>query len=306
MESSHSPPGIIGSASIHADTHEAPPSAVRLSLLGGFSLAIGDERLTVPPSSERMLAFVALSCHGAVPRALVAGTLWPDAPEHRAYANLRSALSRLQHTGREALDVTISTVRLARDVSVDFHRARSLAHLILDPRASATDAGLGAATVPALSVDLLPGWYEDWALLEAEGWRDLRTHALEQLSADFLKVRRFAEAVTAAHAAVRADPLRESSQASLIRAHLAEGNTSDALHGFERYERRLRAETGLRPTPGLRRLVDGPVRADAAGGRLSTSGEGPAGIGPVSGRSGRSAATNQYIWHVRRHLGRAR
>ncbi|GHF71149.1 hypothetical protein GCM10010218_60610 [Streptomyces mashuensis] len=231
------------------------PSAVRLSLLGGFSLTVGDEPLSVPPSSERVLAFVALSCNGAVPRALVAGTLWPDTPEHCAFANLRSALSRLQHSGRAALDVTNTTVRLARDVGVDFHRARSLAHLVLDGRTAVADAGLGATTVLALSADLLPGWYEDWVLLEADSWRDLRTHALERLSAEFLAARRFAEAVTAAHAAVRAAPLRASSQASLIRAHLAEGNTSDAAQSFERYERRLRAETGLRPAPGLRRLV---------------------------------------------------
>ncbi|MET9887757.1 BTAD domain-containing putative transcriptional regulator [Streptomyces sp. NPDC006430] len=236
---------------------EPSRSAVRLALLGGFSLAGHDGPLTVPPASERVLAFVALSCRGAVPRTLVAGTLWPDAPQRCANANLRSALSRLRNTGREALDVNMSTLSLAHHVTVDFDRARSLAHLILGPGPSAPDRGFGVTTVLELSADLLPGWYEDWALLEAEGWRQLRSSALERLSADFVAARRFAEAVTAAHAAVRADPLRESSQASLIRAHLAEGNAVEALLDFQRYEQRLHRATGLLPTPALHQLLTG-------------------------------------------------
>lgn len=231
---------------------------VRLALLGGFSLTVGDTLVTVPPASERLLAFVAVSCRGAVPRALVAGSLWPEAPERCAHANLRAALARLRGAGRTALDISATAVRLAPGVSVDLHRARALAALVLDPGCR-PDRGprFGARTVLELSADLLPGWYEDWALQEAEAWRQLRTHSLERLAGDFLAQRRHPEAVIAAHAAVRADPLRESSRVMLIRAHLADGNAVRARREFERYARRLRAETGAGPTDRLRRLAAG-------------------------------------------------
>lgn len=229
-------------------------STIGIDLLGGFDLKNGDSSVMVSNGSERLLAFVALHCRSSVPRALVAGTLWPETPEHRAYANLRSALRRMNDVGRQAIEASPSEIRLATAVEVDIHKARSLAHLIIDPSVPTDDLDFSSA-VATLSADLLPGWYDDWALQEAEDWRQLRLHALETLAGDFVNARRFAEAVTTASAAVRADPLRESSQASLIRAHLAEDNQSEALRDFERYRRRLADELGLRPTSRLRRLV---------------------------------------------------
>jgi SARP family transcriptional regulator, regulator of embCAB operon len=236
-----------------------PPSrfgpSVSISLLGGFDIVVGDEPVTVPAGSKRLLAFIVLQSRAAVPRTLVAGSLWPEASEQGANTNLRSALSRLQGLGKQALNICPAELRLAREVSVDLFRARSLAQRILDPHVPAEELDLDAAAVDQLSADLLPGWYDEWVLPEAEQWRQLRLHALEALTGTFIGLKEFAWAVTAAHAAVRADPLRESSQASLIRAHLAEDNRSEALYDFERYEQHLRDELGLRPTPRLCRLV---------------------------------------------------
>ncbi|MEE1785264.1 BTAD domain-containing putative transcriptional regulator [Streptomyces sp. SP17BM10] len=230
-------------------------AGVRLGLLGGFALSAGGASVAVSAGAERLLAFVALCCNGNVPRGLVAGSLWPDAPERCALASLRSALTRLPAAGRAALEIGPAELRLADGVGVDLRDARSLARRILAPGAAPGHGGLGLAAVEDLSADLLPGWYEDWALLEADNWRSLRLHALEALACAFVGAGRFPEAVAAAGAAVRADPLRESSQACLIRAHLAEGNTGDALQDVERYERRLRTELGLPAPSRLWRLV---------------------------------------------------
>ncbi len=211
--------------------------------------------VTVPVGSKRLLALIALNYRASVPRELIAGSLWAEASEQRAYTNLRAALSRLRGLGRQALDVSPREVRLAREVTVDLYHARSLAQRILDPHVPAEGLDLNTATVDQLSADLLPGWYDEWALLEADRWRQLRLHALEKLAGELIDAEQFAGAVTAAHAAVQADPLRESSQVSLIRAHLAEGNLAEALDHFERYARRLRNELGLRPTQRLNRLV---------------------------------------------------
>jgi SARP family transcriptional regulator, regulator of embCAB operon len=93
-------------------------------------------------------------------------------------------------------------------------------------------------------------------LLEYEDWRQLRLHALEALAVRLTAGGRFGEAALAAGAAIRADPLRESARACLIRVHLGEGNQSEALREFERFSQVLKAELGLAPTPQLRRLVD--------------------------------------------------
>ena len=114
-----------------------------------------------------------------------------------------------------------------------------------------------AAATAGLSAELLPGWYEDWALVEAENWRQLRLHALEAVAGVLAGAGRFGEAVGAAQAAVAADPLRESPRAALIAVHLGEGNQSEALREFERYRLRLDAALGLEPTARLRALLPG-------------------------------------------------
>jgi len=232
-------------------------SGSMVSLLGGFHLSLGGSvQGGISRMSQRLLVFLALH-DGAVDRAAVAGTLWPDASERHAYSNLRSALARLERTGRKALRASKLELGLAEDVTVDLRQSQALARQLLDPAVTLGQCDLGAATVEALSADLLPGWYDDWVLVQAEDWRQLRLHALETLAQRLTALGRWGEATGAAGAAVRAEPLRETPHAALIQVHLAEGNQSEAVREFERYRALLHTELGLDPTPRLRRLVEG-------------------------------------------------
>lgn len=225
-----------------------------LSLQGAFALSDRAVPLLLPGSSQRLLAFLALQDR-AVTRSATAGALWPEASETHAHASLRSALSRLDAVTREALDVTYLDLRLAASVTVDIRDSRKLAQrlLIVDTEPTAND--LAAEAIEALGSELLPDWYDDWVLLEAEGWHQLRLHALDALAGRLVSVERHADAIAAALAAIKADPLRESAHAALVGAHLAEGNQSEALLAYTRYAELLRAELGVEPTARLQALV---------------------------------------------------
>jgi SARP family transcriptional regulator, regulator of embCAB operon len=127
--------------------------------------------------------------------------------------------------------------------------------------------GLGAKSVVAelagmswfeLSLDLLPDWYDDWLVDDREGVRQLRLHALEVLSDELSLLGRHAEAIQAALAAVRLEPLRETAHATLIRAHLAEGNRSEARRQYYRCRDLLAAELAVEPSESIRRLISAP------------------------------------------------
>jgi DNA-binding SARP family transcriptional activator len=227
-----------------------------VGLLGGFALLWAGSVLGIPRASQRLLAFLALH-GGRVERVAVAGRLWPDASESHAYSNLRSALARMPGTARQVLAASKLELGLAEGVTVDVRHAQALARRLLDPAVTLDRSELGMAAVPALSADLLPDWYDDWVLIEAEDWRQLRLHALEALAGRLIALGRWGEAAGAAGAAVRAEPLRESGRAALIAAHLAEGNQSEAVREFARYQAILRAELGLEPTLQLRQLIQG-------------------------------------------------
>lgn len=224
-----------------------------MALLGRFELAAGVEPVALAPASQRLLAYVALAGR-AVRRDLAAGALWPAVLEHHAHGSLRAALARLAARAPGVLRADGPDVSLVAGVGVDLQDAQVIARgLLADAGAVGPDGA--AAAIGGLSVELLPGWYEDWALIEAENWRQLRLHALEAVAGLLAGAGRFGEAVAAAQAAVDADPLRESPHGALIAVHLREGNQSEALREFERYRLRLDAVLGLEPTPRLRALL---------------------------------------------------
>jgi two-component SAPR family response regulator len=152
--------------------------------------------------------------------------------------------------------VTAGDLGLRDELVVDVHHARALARRLIDSDAPEEDVDIGTQAVAALSDDLLPGWYDDWAVIAAEDWRQLRLHALEAVARRLTAAGRLAEASSAALAAVRAEPLRETSRAALVRVHMAAGNQSDALGEYERYRVLLHAELGLEPTEKLQQLLD--------------------------------------------------
>lgn len=228
---------------------------VRISLLGGFELEDDGPVLVLPAESQRLLAFLALKGR-LIQRAVVAGTLWPVASEGHAFSSLRSALARLRGPARTAVEASARDLGLAEDVTVDLWDSQALAHQLLAPQGSSS-AALGPEAMAALSQELLPDWYDEWVLIEAEAWRQLRLHALEALADRLTAERKFGDAAAAALAAVRAEPLRESPRAALIRVHIAEGNPSEALREYAQYGKLLMLELGVEPTERLRALVAG-------------------------------------------------
>lgn len=229
--------------------------APRVSLLGGFGLSDGRVDVAIAEGPQRLLAFLALRKR-PVRRTLAAGALWPDVSQERAGSSLRSTLARLDEGARSALAVTASQLAIADRITVDLWESEALARRLAGPHESLTVDRSSAAVVDALSSDLLPDWYEDWVIVEAEAWRLQRLHALETLADDLRSEGSFGQASSAARAAIDGDPLRETPRAALIRVHMAEGNVSDAIREFARYRDLLERELGIEPTPRLQALLD--------------------------------------------------
>jgi len=116
-----------------------------------------------------------------------------------------------------------------------------------------TETSADLAVAPPLpgTWEVLPGWCDDWVLVERERLRQRVLHALEALSRRLVRAGRFADALEAAIVAVSEDPLRESAQRALIEAHLAEGNQSEACRIWQAYRDLLRRELGVNPSGNL-------------------------------------------------------
>ncbi len=239
------------------------PSDQRLTLFGCWRLTRAGQAVEVPWRSQRLATLLAL--RGRQPRPHLAGVLWPDVPEDRAHASLRSALTRLRRHAPGLIQHDHGNLQLADGVAVDVVEFQGLARQVLsgDPREAAAASAYQATVTGG---ELLPGWYDDWVIAERERVHQLRLHALEALARHLVERGAYAEALEAALTAVGIDPLRESAQRALLEVHLAEGNTAEAVRQYDRFRSILRDELDVAPTHHMAALI---ARASAGAGARS-------------------------------------
>jgi DNA-binding SARP family transcriptional activator len=223
---------------------------MRLFLFDGFVLHRDEQHVALPPQAQRLIAFVTL--RRTVSRDEARCALWPDISDDRASARLRTTLWRLREPGRGVLNATNGQLSLAEDVDVDVRNWMALAFQVIDQPGSV--ATLDLASLRQCG-DVLPGWYDDWVLLERERARQLQLHVLEIVADQMIGLGRPAAALEFATRALQMEQLRESAHRLVIRVHLAEGNVGEARRQFERCRRILDNELGIRPSDQLQDLI---------------------------------------------------
>lgn len=224
---------------------------VRLVLLGGFEVRIEGRPVQLAMTAQRVVAFVALHDR-PVRRVYVAGSLWFDVPEERAAASLRSALWRI-HRYCGLIEAAGELLRLDPCVQVDLREAEALAR-----RGLRADGGDDLEVdASGLAWDLLPGWYDDWVLIERERFRQLRLRSLDALCDRLSGAGRVGDALDVGLLSVAGEPLRESAHRAVVRAHLADGNVSEALRQYRLCEQLLREQLGIAPSERMSELIRG-------------------------------------------------
>ncbi|MFN0090552.1 MAG: BTAD domain-containing putative transcriptional regulator [Acidimicrobiales bacterium] len=210
-----------------------------MTLLGGFELHVAGAAVELGRQAARVVGLLAVSAR-PLNRARVAETLWTDSNQDRALSNLRNAVWHLRRADCGTVVSSGAALALDPEVEVDLHRLR-------------------AAEVPQpvdlIAEDLLPGWDEEWLVLERERHRQWRLHSLERVSAELRAQGRFADAIDSALLAVQIEPLRESAHMALIAAYVAEGNASEAMRAYRAYAALLQAELGISPATALGDLL---------------------------------------------------
>ena len=246
----------------------------RIRLLGGFSVAVGDN--VVPDRAWRLrkakalVKILALAPDRRVHRERLAEVLWPDRDADAAANNLNQAL----FAARRALDaagadgaavVALIDGAVVLDARVDvdaFEAGAARARADRDPAAYELALGLyGGALLPE-------DRYEPWADARRAALADLHTGLcleLAELHGDE------PAAVVALQRALVADPLAEPAHRALMRLYARTGRRQQALAQYQLLRQGLNAELAAEPDPATRALYQqllAPTPASAGGGIL--------------------------------------
>ena len=144
---------------------------LQVRLLGQFDVRAAGKRVCLPSrSGQSLLAYLLLTAGTAHRRERLAGLLWPDTSDDNARHNLRTELWRV----RKALgspSPAKAEYFLTEDLTIAFNPAADYwldVNQIL--RASVPDNAFGdlAGQLALYEGELLPGFYDDWVVLERE------------------------------------------------------------------------------------------------------------------------------------------
>lgn len=219
---------------------------LKMQLLGGFGLFGDGVSIDVPPSSARVLAFLGL--HGTyVSRSSLAANLWPEADTRRGLGNLRSSVWRLPRAARSALRTRGGELAISEEVECDVHR--------IEQEASRRSPQLLPPEPSGICAELLPGWYDDWILIERERLAMYRAELFERLSRQCHDEGRPTEAALYALASISVEPLRESAHQALLLAHVAQGNEAELLSHYATLTTLLREALGVVPSEETTAIV---------------------------------------------------
>lgn len=226
---------------------------LEVRLLGGFEIKSDGEPVDLPSRpAQSLFAYLILNAGSAHRREKLAGMFWPASTEERARASLRHELWRIRKAIGAAKDSLVSddlTVRV--DPSFQFE---------LDVRAlnGLTDSSGIDELIPGLSHyrgELLPGFYEDWVVLEREHLQLIFEkhlgHLLDLLEAE----KRWAEMVDWAERWIALGQNPDAAYRALMIAYGGLGDRAKVIATYDRCVQALHA-LGLEPSSDLRAMAE--------------------------------------------------
>jgi len=239
------------------------PFTLGIRLLGGFSLRL-DDRAVVDLTSGRsqaLLAYLVLNRQTAQSRQRIALHLWPESTDAQARANLRKELSRLRHALPQPetyLRVETKTLQwlpssaFSLDV-LEFEAATKAAEHAPDSVTIRTHLEQAIAHYQG---NLLPNLEDEWLRPDRERLADRYLWVLGRLVQVATAQQDYATALTYAQQHLRADPLNESTYATLMRLHGWQGDRAKALQVYHQCLTVLREELGIDPSVATRQLYE--------------------------------------------------
>jgi predicted ATPase/DNA-binding SARP family transcriptional activator len=249
----------------------ADDAGVRIRLLGGFEVTVGDRRVAADAwrlrKAKTLVKLLALADGHRLHRDALVAVLWPERDAARAANNLHQAL----YIARRVLGEASGALCCLRDDVVWLSEG---AMPWLDTEAFNAAARRGRQTrdpqdyqtaVELYRGELLPeDRFEDWAEGPRETFRERHLGLLVEYAEVLSERGEHTQVVDVASAVTAADPFHEGAHRTLMRALAASGRRYEALAAFDRLREALAEEYAADPEPATRRLYRDLLTADDA------------------------------------------
>jgi predicted ATPase/DNA-binding SARP family transcriptional activator len=228
---------------------------LEIRLLGTFEVKYKKKIIGITSRpAQSLFAYLILNAETSHRREKLAGLLWPDSLEETARDNLRHALWRV----RKALDSASSTRFLhADDLTIKFEASSDYGLDTAELEKMGEDASADdlAAILSAYQGELLPGFYDEWVVLEREHLQSVFEHHMARLMSLLRDEKRWLDILDWAERWIRLGQKPEPAYRALMSAHAAKGDMSKVAATYERCVNSLR-EFGVEPSEQTKELYE--------------------------------------------------
>ena len=233
---------------------------LKVRLLGGFEIRQDDKSvaLTSRPA-QSLLAYLILNVGTPHRREKLAGLLWPDSTEENARDYLRHGLWKLRKAiEKKPSKAATNSYILTDDISVSFNPeapySLDAARIEqIDVECAPTDELMDALSL--YEGELLPGFYDEWIVLEREHIQAVFEQKMECLLEALQKEARWNDILDWSERWNSFGQKPEAAYRFLMMAHAARGDMSKVAGTFERCTKSLE-EFGVEPSEQTRVLYE--------------------------------------------------
>jgi len=226
---------------------------LEVRLLGRFEVSHDGKAVAITSRpAQSLFAYLILSAGISHRREKLAGMLWPDSLEETARDNLRHALWRI----RKALESASSTRFLhADDLTISFEASSDYWLDAAELEKVNEDASTDdlRAILSVYQGELLPGFYDEWVVLEREHLSSIFEHHMARLMSLLQNEKRWLDILDWGERWIRLGQKPEPAYRALMFAHAAQGDMSKVAATYERCVKSLR-EFGMEPSEQTKEL----------------------------------------------------
>src|SRR5215216_1546148 len=230
---------------------------LEVRLLGTFEVKHqGNDILISSRPAQSLFAYLILNAGTSYRREKLAGMLWPDSLEATARDNLRHALWRI----RKALPASQkpkTDYLITDDLSIAFNASAEywLDAAELEKLSEIASADELITVLSEYQGELLPGFYDEWVLLEREHLYSIFEHHMARLMSLLQDEKRWLDILDWGERWIKLGDKPEPAYRALMSAHAAKGDMSKVAATYERCVKSLR-EFGVEPSEQTKELYE--------------------------------------------------
>lgn len=243
-------------------------------LLGQFDVRADGKRVIIQRrAGQSLFAFLILTAGSSHRREKLAGLFWPDVMDETSRRNLRQELWRI----RKAISSQAPSPAeyfLAEEISITFNpQSEYWLDVAQLEQPTATDDPLNDLMnkLALYQGELLPGFYEDWVLLERERIAAVHEGKMQQLMERLIREERWGSCQEWAERWLALGQAAEPAYRALMLAFNAMGDRGKVVSTFARCQAALEKELGVKPSPETHALYEQLIRGETVTGINLTS-----------------------------------